>query len=56
MAEFIPFDPDVHFDEFRQMYIEWLSGQMDELKEKYGVDFLSSSGRRAPTALQWERK
>ena len=45
MAEFVPFDLDVHLDEFRQMYIEWLSGQMDELKERYGVDFLSVSGR-----------
>jgi GNAT superfamily N-acetyltransferase len=28
------------------MYIEWLSGQMYELKERYGVDFLSASGRK----------
>ena len=46
MAEFLYFDPDVHIDAFRQMYIEWLSGQMDELKEGYGVDFLSVSGRK----------
>jgi len=45
MAEFVYFDSDVHLADFRQMYIEWLSGQMDELKERYGVDFLSVSGR-----------
>jgi GNAT superfamily N-acetyltransferase len=32
-------------DEFRQMYIEWLSEQMNELKEKHGIDFFSESGR-----------
>ena len=45
MAEFVYFDSDVHLEDFRQMYIEWLSGQMDELKERYGVDFFSVSGR-----------
>ena len=47
MAEFVYFDSDVHLADFRQMYIEWLSGQMDELKEKHGVDFFSESGRTA---------
>ena len=45
MAEFVYFDHDVHMDEFRQMYIEWLSEQMNELKEKYGIDFFYESGR-----------
>ena len=46
MAEFVYFDSGVHLADFRQMYIEWLSGQMVELREKYGVDFLSVSGRK----------
>jgi GNAT superfamily N-acetyltransferase len=28
------------------MYIEWLSDQMDELKEGYGVDFFTVAGRK----------
>jgi GNAT superfamily N-acetyltransferase len=45
IAEFLYFDPNVHTDAFRQMYIEWLAGQMDELKEGYGVDFFTIAGR-----------
>jgi len=45
MAEFVPFDPDAHLDEFRQMYIEWYHSQMNPLKERYDVDLLSKSGR-----------
>ena len=44
-AEFLYFNPDVHKAAFRQMYIEWLFGQMDELKEGYGVDFFTIAGR-----------
>jgi GNAT superfamily N-acetyltransferase len=45
MAEFVQFDPEVHMDEFRQMYIEWYHSQMDPLKENYGIDFFSITGR-----------
>jgi GNAT superfamily N-acetyltransferase len=46
IAEFLHFDPNVHTDAFRQMYIEWLADQMDELKEGYGVDFFTITGRK----------
>jgi GNAT superfamily N-acetyltransferase len=45
MVDVVFFNPDVHLDEFRQMYIEWYYSQMNPLKERYGVDFLSVSGR-----------
>jgi GNAT superfamily N-acetyltransferase len=45
MAEFVYFDADVHMDEFRQMYIEWYNSQMNPLKENYGIDFFSTSGK-----------
>jgi GNAT superfamily N-acetyltransferase len=47
MVDIVFYNPDVHSDEYRQMYIEWLSEQMDELKEKHAVDFFSESGRTA---------
>ena len=47
MVDIVFFNPHVHLDEYRQMYIEWLSEQMDELKEKHGVDFFSEIGRTA---------
>ncbi len=45
MAVFVQFDPEVHMDEFRQMYIEWYYSQMNPLKENYGIDFFSITGR-----------
>ena len=53
MAEFVPFDPENHMDEFRQMYIEWFYSQMNPLKENYGIDFFSISNMKAerPTKL-----
>lgn len=44
MVDIVFFNPDVHLDEFRKMYIEDWSGQMDELKKRYSVDFISISG------------
>jgi GNAT superfamily N-acetyltransferase len=52
MVDIVFFDPDVHLDDFRQMYIEWLSGQMDELKEIYGVNFFSISGRKVEEIVE----
>jgi GNAT superfamily N-acetyltransferase len=46
MIDIVFFNPDAHMNEFRQMYIDWLSGQMDELKKGYGVDFFSVSERK----------
>jgi GNAT superfamily N-acetyltransferase len=52
ITRFLFFDPNIHADEFRQMYIEWLSGQMDDLKEDYGVDFFTIAGRKVEEIVE----
>lgn len=47
MAEIVPFDPNVHMEDYVQMYIEYITWVNDELVEKYQVDLLSSIGQTA---------
>ena len=44
MAEFVPFDPDIHREEFYQMNIEYLTWYADQAKERYQIDLLSVVG------------
>jgi ribosomal protein S18 acetylase RimI-like enzyme len=41
MAQFVPFDPSLHLDAFRQMNIASLQWHAEELQAKYGIDAVS---------------
>ena len=48
MAEFVPFDPDVHTEEFVQLDTEYNTWQFNQTTEKYRVDALSIVGMTIP--------
>jgi ribosomal protein S18 acetylase RimI-like enzyme len=45
VAEIVPFDPDVHMDEFRRMNIASMRWHAEELLEKHQIDAKSLSGQ-----------
>jgi N-acetylglutamate synthase-like GNAT family acetyltransferase len=45
MAELVPFNPDVHMDEFRQMNIESIRWHSEQLLEKHQIDTVSMTGQ-----------
>jgi len=48
MEEFVPFDPDVHMEEFIQMNVEYLTWVSDQLDENYQIDAFSMLGQTIP--------
>ena len=48
MEEFVPFDPDVHMEEFIQMNIEYLTWIFTQLDENYQLDTASMLGQTVP--------
>jgi ribosomal protein S18 acetylase RimI-like enzyme len=52
MAVFVPFNPDVHLEEFKQMNIETFEWHCDQLMEHYQVDALAIIGMNAEQWLE----
>ncbi len=48
MVEFVPFDMNVHKEEYRQLNIEHLTWAIDQLRENYQLDVVSESGQTVP--------
>jgi len=51
MVEFVPFDLNIHMEEFRQMNIETIQWQTNELMERYQVDMMSFAHQT--TVTEW---
>ena len=51
MVEFVPFDPDVHREEFVQLDTEYNTWLLDQSIEKYQVDGLSIVGMTIPDLI-----
>lgn len=45
MMELIPFNPDAHIGEFRQMNIESLEWHSEELKQRHHIDVVAITGQ-----------
>ena len=45
MVELVPFDPDAHMDEFRQMNVDSVRWHIEELQKKYQIDAVSIIGQ-----------
>jgi len=48
MAEFVPFDLDVHKDVFVELNVEFITWIADQLRENYQLDSVSKIGQRIP--------
>ena len=51
MEEFVPFDPDVHTEEFTQMNIEYLTWVFNQLDENYQIDTAALLGQTVPEGV-----
>jgi len=48
MEELVPFNPDVHTEEFTQMNIEYMTWIFNQLDENYQIDAVSITGQSVP--------
>ena len=52
MAEFIPFDSNVHMDDFVQLNNEYMTWIVEQLNENYRLDSLSMLGQTVPEIVE----
>ena len=48
MEEFVPFNPEVHLDDYFQLCVESITWHCDELEKSYGIDAVSVIGQSIP--------
>jgi GNAT superfamily N-acetyltransferase len=52
MAELVPFDPDIHKEEFVRLDTEYNTWLLEQTKEKYQVDIPSTVGITVPKVVE----